>query len=165
MANPDLHPIDGFGGDHRPGALQQGVAPGLGEFCLPTSRRVCSSSSAARWSTSRPTVGRRLRHRQSRRRRRVSSSYAFLPQWPARLSRVPGLSWVASLSTSVALASFMPITSTSAHYRRNFRMAVSTGPTPVRSHICEQPTSMRTASTASLNSSALRKFSADAKKT
>lgn len=78
---------------------------------------------------------------------------------------MPGLSWVASLSTSVALASFMPITSTSAHYRRNFRMAVSTGPTPVRSHICEQPTSMRTASTASLNSSALRKFSADAKKT
>jgi hypothetical protein len=44
-------------------------------------------------------------------------------------------------------------------------MPVSTEPTPVRSHICEQPTSMRTASTASLNSSALRKFSADAKKT
>ncbi len=76
----------------------------------------------------------------------------------------PGLSWMASLSTIVSLALFMPTISTSAPSRRNLSTTMSSAATLEMSQICARLTSMVTFSSASLKSKAAVKSSEEAKK-
>src|SRR6056297_2147787 len=84
-----------------------------------------------------------------------------LPQCDIRVSMAPGLSWIASLSTVVSEASFMPLISTSAPSRRNLRTAISSACTEEISQICAPLTSITTLSSASLKSKAFMKSSTD----